>query len=154
MDFRANDRNFGFVRYNYFFTPSKFNTSGGLLVKSAGNNFDDRQDSTAAQWTTMATPMVVNEFRFGDLRREFYRPPVSGTLGPVVQITGVANLGSNSSAGQRYTEVQDQFVDNLSIRSGSHRISVPTPASARHWATALPSAPTPIRITVAAARRS
>ncbi len=124
LDYRVNDRNFGFVRYNYFFTPSKFNTSGGLLVKSAGNNFDDRQDSTAAQWTTMASPAIVNEFRFGDLRREFFRPPVSGVIGPVTQITGVANLGSNGSAAQRYNEVQNQFIDNLSIRLGAHTLKL------------------------------
>jgi len=120
MDYNLAPRNFGFVRYGYFYTPSRFNTSGGLLAKSAGNDFNDRQGSGVAQLTSILSPSVVNEFRFGDLFRRFWRPPVSGVVGPVTNITGVATLGSNPSAGQYYLEHQNQFVNNLSWRLRRH----------------------------------
>jgi hypothetical protein len=122
VDFRANERNFGFVRYGSFYTPSRFNTSGGLTIKSASNNFDDRQDSATAQWTTVVGSGLLNEFRFGDLRRKFFRPPVSGAVGPVVTIQNVANLSSNGSANQSYLERQHQFVNNLSWTTGRHSL--------------------------------
>jgi len=122
LDYNLNPRNFGFVRYGYFYTPSRFNTSGGLLAKSAGNHFDDRQGSGVVQLTSLLSPSVVNEFRFGDLFRRFWRPPVSGVVGPVTSITGVATLGSNPSAAQYYLEHQNQFVNNLSWRPRKHSV--------------------------------
>ena len=124
VDFQINAHHSGFGRYVHFYTPSKFNTSGGLLQRSAGNNFDDRQSSGVIQLTSVVSSNIVNEFRFGDLWREFFRPPVSGVVGPVVQITGVANLFSNAAANQRYLEHQNQFVDNLSIRRGKHSVKL------------------------------
>ncbi len=124
VDFQINAKHSGFGRYVHFYTPSRFNTSGGLLQRSAGNNFDDRQSSGVVQFTSVLSPNAVNEFRFGDLWREFFRPPVSGQLGPVVQITGVANLFSNAAANQRYLEHQNQFIDNLSLRRGAHSIKL------------------------------
>jgi carboxypeptidase family protein/TonB-dependent receptor-like protein len=121
-DFQINPRLSGFVRYDYFFTPSKFNTSGGLIVRSAGNNFDDRQDSTTFQLTAVAGARGLNEFRFGDLRRKFFRPPVSGRLGPVISILNVAQLGSNDAANQSYLERQEQFVDNFTWKAGRHTL--------------------------------
>src|SRR5262249_57802106 len=91
-DFQISSRLSGFVRYGYFYTPSKFNTSGGLIARSAGNNFDDRQDSTTFQLTAVAGARGLNEFRFGDLRRKFFRPPGSGKLGPVLSISNVPPL--------------------------------------------------------------
>jgi hypothetical protein len=124
VDFQIDARHSGFGRYVHFYTPSKFNTSGGLLQRSAGNNFNDRQSSGVVQLTSVFSANTVNEFRFGDLWREFYRPPVSGVIGPVVQITGVANLVSNAAANQRYLEHQNQFIDNLSIRRGRHAVKL------------------------------
>jgi outer membrane receptor protein involved in Fe transport len=109
-----------YIRYNSYWDPSKYNTSGGLEVTSADNNFDDRNVTWASQWTSIFSPSTVNEFRFGSLEREFYRPPVSGTLGPTVSISGVATLGTDSSAGQYYLEHQFNSIDALSRRSGRH----------------------------------
>jgi outer membrane receptor protein involved in Fe transport len=124
IDYNLSARLFGFARYGYFYTPSKFNTSGGLLAQSAGNHFDDRQGSGVVQLTALLSPSIVNEFRFGDLFRRFWRPPVSGVVGPVTMITGVANIGSNTSAAQYYFEHQNQFIDNLSWRSRSHSVKL------------------------------
>lgn len=122
LDWQIDDRNSVYVRYNNFVTPSKFNTSGGTMTKSASNNFDDRNDTYASQWTRILSNNAVNEFRFGSLQREFSRPPVSGVVGPIINISGVATLGSNSSANQYYLEHQLDFVDALSYRIGSHQM--------------------------------
>jgi hypothetical protein len=86
MDYQINARNSLYLRYNSYWDPSKYNTSGGLEVTSADNNFDDRNVTWASQWTSILSPESVNEFRFGSLEREFFRPPVSGTLGPTISI--------------------------------------------------------------------
>ena len=121
VDYQINDRNSVYLRYNSYWDPSKYNTSGGLEVTSADNNFDDRNVTWASQWTSIISPNMVNEFRFGSLEREFFRPPVSGTLGPTISISGVATLGTDSSANQYYLEHQYNFIDALSRRWGRHQ---------------------------------
>ena len=122
MDYQLNANNNFYYRYSNFVTPSKYNTSGGQTPKSAGNNFDDRNDTFASEWTRIFTPSAINELRFGFLRREFTRPPVSGTVGPIISISGVATLGSNSSANQYYNEQQFNLIDNFSWRKGRHEV--------------------------------
>jgi hypothetical protein len=131
LDYRINDRNFGFVRYDFFITHSTSNSNaGGLNTRSFANNFDDRQQSFAGQLTTLIGPHVVNELRFGDELRDFLRPPVSGTPdGPSVTISGVANLGTGTSANQYYLEHQDQVIDNLSYFMGRHSFKFGTDIS-------------------------
>jgi len=124
IDYQLNSKNSFYVRYSNFVTPSKFNTSGGLAPKSASNNFDDRNDTGATQWTSIISPTTVNEFRFGALQREFTRPPVSGVVGPVINISGVATLGSNTSANQYYRERQFDFIETLNRRSGRHSYKI------------------------------
>jgi hypothetical protein len=122
LDYQIDDRNTVYVRYNSYWDPSKYNTSGGLLVTSADNNFDDRNITWASQWTHIFSPSTVNEFRFGSLEREFFRPPVSGKLVPSVSISGVASLGTDPSANQYYLEHQYDFIDGLSYRHGRHQL--------------------------------
>jgi hypothetical protein len=122
VDYQINERNSVYVRYNSYWDPSKYNTSGGLLITSADNNFDDRNITWASQWTSILSASTVNEFRFGSLEREFFRPPVSGKLAPVITISGVAQLGSDTSANQYYLEHQYDFVDALSRRVGRHQL--------------------------------
>ena len=121
VDYQINSRDSVYVRYNSYWDPSKYNTSGGLLVTSADNNFDDRNITWASQWTSIISPSLINEFRFGSLEREFYRPPVTGVLVPTVSISGVATLGSDPSANQYYKEHQNNFVDALNKRWGRHQ---------------------------------
>jgi hypothetical protein len=82
VDCQIDERNSLYVCYNDYWEPPKYNTSGGALVTSADNNFDDRNITWASQWISIITPEAVNEFRFGSLQREFFRPAVSGKLTP------------------------------------------------------------------------
>lgn len=121
-DYQIDAKNSLYVRYNSYWDPSKYNTSGGLLVTSADNNFDDRNVTWAAQWNSILSAETINEFRFGSLQREFFRPPVSGVLGPTVSISSVATLGSDTSANQYYLEHQLNFVDGFSRRWGRRQL--------------------------------
>jgi hypothetical protein len=121
LDYRIDDRNSVYVRYNSYWDPSKYNTSGGLEVTSADNNFDDRNITWASQWTRIISSDMINEFRFGSLEREFHRPPVSGIVGPTISISGVATLGTDGSANQYYLEHQYNFIDALSKRWNRHQ---------------------------------
>jgi hypothetical protein len=120
-DYQIDPRNSIYIRYNSYWDPSKYNTSGGLLVTSADNNFDDRNETWASQWTSILTSDMINEFRFGSLEREFHRPPVSGVLTPNITISGVATLGTDASANQYYLEHQFNFIDALSKRWNRHQ---------------------------------
>jgi hypothetical protein len=124
VDYQINDHNSAYIRYNHYWDPSKYNTSGGLEVTSADNNFDDLNVTWASQLTTIISPSTVNEFRFGSLEREFYRPSVTGLgldqLTPTITISGVATMGTDASADQYYLEHQYDFVDGLSHRWGRH----------------------------------
>ena len=122
LDYQMNDQNSFYLRYNSYWDPSKYNTSGGLEVTSADNNFDDRNVTWASQWTSILSPSTVNEVRFGSLEREFHRPPVSGMLTPTITISGVATLGTDASANQYYLEHQYDFVEALNHRSGRHQL--------------------------------
>src|SRR5947209_1139361 len=56
LDYQLNQNNNFYFRYSEFQTPSKYNTSGGLLQLSAGNNFNDFDQTASAQWTSILSP--------------------------------------------------------------------------------------------------
>lgn len=122
IDYQRNDRNDFYFRYSHFMTPSQFNTSGGLQTISSSNNFNDHDSTAATQWSHIFSAHALNELRFGFLQRIFDRPPVSGQILPVVTISGVATLYSNTSAGQHYEEDQYNFIDNFTYTFGRHQL--------------------------------
>jgi hypothetical protein len=129
-DFVVNDRNSGFLRFDYFFMPSTANSNAaGLNTRSFANDYRDKQYSGVFEFTTTLSPRTVNEFRFGDEYRSFFRPEESSTFGPSILISGVANLGTGTSARQEYVEHQSQFMDNLSHSIGSHNFKFGTDIS-------------------------
>ena len=126
FDYQANPNNDFYVRGSAYQTPSQFNTSGGLQTISSSNNFNDKDQTAAVQWSCIVSPKALNELRTGFLRRIFDRPPVSGTLGPTIAISGVATLSSNTSAGQRYEEDQYNAIDDFSYSVGPHQVRLGT----------------------------
>ena len=122
FDYQANPNNDFYLRGSAYQTPSQFNTSGGLQTISSSNNFNDKDQTAAAQWSHVFSSKALNELRAGFLRRIFDRPPVNGTLGPTISISGVATLNSNTSAGQRYEEDQYNAIDDFSYSLGAHQL--------------------------------
>jgi hypothetical protein len=122
VDYQLDPSNDFYFRYSHYMTPSQFNTSGGLQTISSSNNFNDHDSTAASQWSHIFSARALNELRFGFLQRVFDRPPVNGQLGPVISISGVATLNSNTSAGQRYEEDQYNFIDNFTYTFGKHQL--------------------------------
>ena len=119
MNFRASDRNSGFVRYNRF-TNDQPGAGGGLTTPSRSVSFKDRMNGIGAQLATTIGSGLLNELRFGFNRRSELRKPYGegGANGAHVNITGVANFGVNPLAGSDGVESSLQFIDNLTWTRG------------------------------------
>ena len=122
FDYQANPTNDFYLRGSAYQTPSQFNTSGGLQTISSSNNFNDKDQTVAAQWSHIVSGKALNELRAGFLRRIFDRPPVNGVVSPVVSISNIAVLNSNTTAGQRYEEDQYNAIDDFSYSLGAHQL--------------------------------
>ncbi len=132
IDWQLNPKDNFYFRYSLYKTPSQFNTSGGLQTISSSNNYNDHDYTGATQWSHIVSSRALNELRFGTLRRIFDRPPVSGVVGPVISISGVATLGSNTSANQHYEEDQYNIIDDYSYTAGKHQLRFGTDIDTIH----------------------
>lgn len=119
VNFRASDRNSGFVRYNRF-TNDQPGAGGGLTTPSRSVSFKDRMNGVGAQLATTVGSGLLNELRFGFNRRSELRKPYGegGANGANVNISGVANFGVNPLAGSDGVESSLQLIDNLTWTRG------------------------------------
>jgi hypothetical protein len=121
VNFRANDSNSGFVRYNRF-TNDQPGAGGGLTTPSRSVSFKDRMHGVGAQLATNIGSNLLNELRFGFNRRGEDRAPYGegSPNGAHINITGVANFGVNPLAGNTSVEASVQIIDNLTWTKGRH----------------------------------
>ncbi len=123
LNFKLNDKNSGFLRYNRF-TNDQPGGGGGLTTIGRSLTFEDRMNGGAAQLATVISPNLLNEFRFGINRRaetrETYVPGQPN--GAQININNVANFGVNPLAGSGSVEASTQFINNLSWTKGRHTI--------------------------------
>ncbi len=118
-DFKLNDANSGFVRYNRF-TNHQPNSAGTLTIPDRGNNFDDHMNGGGVQLATIIRPNLVNELRGGVIERTQANAPVGqyNANGAYINITGVANIGYDPLAKTSTTEQSSQLIDNLTWIAG------------------------------------
>jgi hypothetical protein len=123
VNFRANDRNSGFVRVNRF-TNDQPGAGGGLTTPSRSVSFADRMYGIGAQLATTFGSGVLNELRTGFNRRSELREPYGqgSATGANVNITSVANFGVNPLAGSTSVEASFQVIDNLTWTRGRHSL--------------------------------
>ncbi|MBY0504884.1 MAG: TonB-dependent receptor [Bryobacteraceae bacterium] len=123
LNYKLNEKNSGFIRYNRF-TNDQPGGGGGLTTISRSLSFEDRMNGGAAQLATILSPNLLNEFRFGVNRRaetrETYVPGQAN--GAQININNVANFGVNPLAGSGSVEASTQFIDNLSWTRGRHTL--------------------------------
>jgi hypothetical protein len=123
-DWNINKRNSMFVRYNYFKNDFPYNTQvGGLNARSTAADFLDRAHVIGGQLTSTITDHLLNELRFSWPFRNntHYRGPSAGA-DPAIVISGVANIGASSNAGDQYTDKIPSGSDNVTYLRGAHTI--------------------------------
>jgi hypothetical protein len=123
VNFRLNDRNSGYVRYNRFTNYQPGNASG-LTITDRGNNFNDHMNGGGVQLATVLTSNLLNELRGGVIRRTQANAPIGppDPNGAYINITGVANIGYNPLAATSTTEQSDQVIDNLTWTHGRNTV--------------------------------
>ncbi|MEZ5284811.1 MAG: hypothetical protein R2712_08390 [Vicinamibacterales bacterium] len=123
VNFRANDRTSGFIRYNRF-TNDQPGAGGGLTAISRSLTFQDRMNGIGAQLATTLTPTLLNELRVGFNRRSGGSRHLRARRadGALVNISGVANFGVNPLAANNSLEASLQLIDNLSWTRGRHTV--------------------------------
>ncbi|MBO0797379.1 MAG: TonB-dependent receptor, partial [Blastocatellia bacterium] len=122
-DYKLNDRNTGYVRYNRF-TNNQPGNASGLTITDRGNTFDDHMNGGGVQLASVLSTNLLNELRGGVIRRTQANAPV-GSPDPndaYINIIGVANIGANPLAATSATEQSDQLIDNLTWTHGRNTI--------------------------------
>jgi len=119
VNYKLNESNSGYVRYNRF-TNHQPNNAGGLTIPDRGNNFDDHMNGGGVQLATILSPNLLNEVRGGVIRRTQANAPVGvpNSNGAYINITGVANIGYDPLARTETSEQSSQLIDNLTWTHG------------------------------------
>lgn len=123
VNYRLNNANNGFVRYNRF-TNRQPGGGSGLSTLSRGNIYKDRMNGIGGQLATVLGQTMVNELRAGfNVRNTTNTPPCEGTAnGSQINIAGVANFGCNPAAASTSREASLEFIDNLTATRGAHTL--------------------------------
>ncbi|PYS01271.1 MAG: hypothetical protein DMG16_13535 [Acidobacteria bacterium] len=132
MDYRLNDRNslsFSLSGLRWI-SPHGIQATG--IVFSNGNAIGNNADSTVrdaygrAQLTTIVSPRVVNEARFGWFKDRLYDPASPDFLYPglglaSLTINSTSNLGlANAYPRLNPSETRFEYADNVSWNTGAH----------------------------------
>jgi len=126
VDWQINPKHQVFFRYDYFRNEYPFNTAnGGLNALSVGVDFHDRAHIGGIQLLSTFSPTALNELRASEPYRNEHHvaDPITGT-GPEITITGIANFGGTTAAGDRYGEKIPSFSDNFTKIQGAHTLKV------------------------------
>lgn len=123
-DHQINGRDQFTVRYSlYRVDSSNSRGAGGLNTPSASAGLNNSDQSLAFSNTATFSPRTVNETRaqlsYGDLKAL-----PSDSVGPAVNIAGVASFGTLSGSPQGRQNWIYQVVNNLSHQAGAHALRV------------------------------
>ncbi len=124
VDWQISEKHQAFFRYDYFRNEYPFNTAnGGLNALSVGVDFHDRAHIGGFQLISSFSPTAINELRASEPYRNEHHvaDPITGS-GPEITITGIANFGGTTAAGDRFGEKIPSFSDNFTKVRGAHTI--------------------------------
>ncbi|MEO6390431.1 MAG: TonB-dependent receptor [Pyrinomonadaceae bacterium] len=110
------------VTYNFYdIIAVNARTVGGLNALSRGTGLANRDQTTTANLVSSLTPIWINEARF-QYRQSQLEAPVNDGLGPAVNISGVANLGTATSSPLARDIDLIEVADTVGVVTGQHSI--------------------------------
>jgi outer membrane receptor protein involved in Fe transport len=132
LDYHLNDKNSVSLSISLLRWVSPHGIQATGIVFNTGNLIGNNADSTVrdgygrAQWTSVITPTIVNEARFGWFHDRLFDPASDDFLFPGLGRAGLtvastSNLGVATSYPRlNPSETRYEFADNLSWTKGSH----------------------------------
>lgn len=112
------------VRYSlYDISSSNARGAGGLSAPSASSGLDNRDQAVAVSNTISLSTRTVNETRAQFTYSDLKALPTD-SVGPAVNIAGVASFGTLSGSPQKRLNKMLQVVDSLSHQRGAHALKV------------------------------
>ena len=124
VDHHINAANLLTARYSFYDIES-FNARGvgGLNAGSRGAALADRDQTIAVSEVATLSSRVANEARF-QFTRSRLAAPSNDLVGPAINISGVANLGTFSSSPTGRDIHLYELVDNVTVERGAHSLKV------------------------------
>jgi hypothetical protein len=121
-DHRISPANLLTARYSIYDISSLNGRSvGGLNATSRGTALEDRDQTIAISEIATIGTRSANEARF-QFTRSRLDAPVNDPIGPAITISGVANLGTSTSAPTGRDLDLYELVDNVTIEGGAHSL--------------------------------
>jgi hypothetical protein len=124
IDHQINSRNQLSARYSlYHINAVNSRNVGGLNAVSRGTGLNDTDQTVQVNNVTTFNANTLNEARF-QYTNSRLDAPVNDTVGPAINITGIANLGIATFSPQARDINLFEAVDNVSTQRGAHTLKV------------------------------
>jgi len=124
IDHNINSRNQLSARYSlYHINAVNSRNVGGLNAVSRGSGINDTDQTVQVNNVTTFNSRTLNEARF-QYTNSRLDAPVNDTVGPAINITGIANLGIATFSPQARDINLFEAVDNVSTQRGAHTLKV------------------------------
>jgi len=124
IDHNINSRNQLSARYSlYHISAVNSRNVGGLNAVSRGTGLNDTDQTVQVNNVTTFNARTLNEARF-QYTNSRLNAPVNDTVGPAINITGIANLGIATFSPQARDINLLEAVDNVSTQRGAHTLKV------------------------------
>ncbi len=124
IDRSINSRNQLSARYSlYHINAVNSRNVGGLNAVSRGTGINDTDQTVQVNNVTTFNSRTLNEARF-QYTNSRLDAPVNDTVGPAINITGIANLGIATFSPQARDINLLEAVDNVSTQRGAHTLKV------------------------------
>ncbi|HEY0544700.1 MAG TPA: carboxypeptidase regulatory-like domain-containing protein [Pyrinomonadaceae bacterium] len=122
VDHKLNNSNLLTARYSlYDISASNSRNVGGLNAVSRGTALGDLDQTFAINAVTNISSRTINEARF-QYTRSRLTAPVNDSIGPAVNITGVASFGTATFSPLARDIDLFEAVDNVATQRGSHSL--------------------------------
>ena len=124
VDHNLNSRNQLSARYSlYHINAVNSRNVGGLNAVSRGTGLTDTDQTVQVSNVTTFNAHTLNEARF-QYTNSRLDSPVNDTVGPAINITGIANLGIATFSPQGRDINLFEAVNNISTQRGAHTLKV------------------------------